>query len=628
MCGIAGMMTSGNPARASKIVESIVQSQRHRGPDAQGVETYGRPNHSVILGHDRLSIIDLSAAANQPMHDAAGRIHLVFNGEIYNYIELREDLKAQGITFRTQSDTEALIEAYKLWGPNCFRALNGMFAFALYDEGSGVLYLVRDRFGVKPLYYYQEGKEVVFASEPGEIAALYGLGPNFHFLARGLRRSVFENGSDESQYDGITCLPQGCYVEISCPANGNPQVVRRQWYDLRAEVLRTQEELSALSNGEIIGRINDLLDSSVQLRLRADVPIALSLSGGLDSNIICSALCKSYRAPEAFSYGSPFNEKSEGPIVQRTSERLGVKVHWIDPPEEEILDAYLRTLRAQDEPFVSGAQVAHYLICERAHQEGYKVLLGGQGADEAFMGYRKYFPFCAITSARDRKFVRAASFAMQTAAVAWSERRQTAAFWRQRKTFSAEDCTSRIELPPPSDADSNRLKSNQKSWERQMEDVTRFSLPTLLRYEDRNSMAHSLEGRLPFMDYRLVEIGLALPDELKLRRGFGKWALREATKGLIPDEIRTTRSKVGFATSQPTWIRHGLGAKLREQLMEHWTEVRSYCREGIQPEESFSDNALIGDRSAMPEILTLIWLGFKHEKESRSPVPERLIASG
>jgi asparagine synthase (glutamine-hydrolysing) len=627
MCGISGMFTTGDPARASRIVEAIVRRQRHRGPDAQAVKTYRAKAFSVVLGHNRLSIIDLSESANQPMQDASGRYHLVFNGEFYNYLEVREELRAHGIQFRTQSDTEVLIEAFKLWGTDSFGRMNGMFAFALLDEKAERLYLVRDRFGVKPLYYYSEGKDLAFASEPGEIATQYGLGANFEFIARGLRRSVFENGSEESQYAGITSLPAGCFIEVSAK-NGIPQAKSGQWYDLRHEVERTKEELRTLSNREIIDRLNDLIDSSVELRLRADVPIALSLSGGLDSNIICASLCKSGRGLEAFSYGKPDDEKSEGPIVKRTGERLGVKVHWIDPTEADVLDAYLRTLKYQDEPFVNGAQVAQFLICERAHQHGFKVLLGGQGADEAFMGYRKYFPFAAVVNAREKHFVRAASFAIQTAAVAWSERRQTAAFWRQRKTFSMEDCTSRLELPPPSLADSNRLKSGQKTWERQLEDVTRFSLPTLLRYEDRNSMAHSLEGRLPFMDYRIVELGLALPDELKMRKAFGKWALREATKGLIPDEIRATRSKVGFATSQPTWIRNGLGAKLRTQLEEFWPEVRGYCREGLNPEESFSDNALVGDRSAVPEILALIWLGFRHELQRESPLPERLAASG
>src|SRR5579862_6274839 len=282
MCGISGMITTGDPARASRIVEAIVHRQKHRGPDATAVKTYRAKAFSVVLGHNRLSIIDLSESANQPMQDATGRYHLVFNGEFYNYLEVRDELRAHGIEFRTQSDTEVLIEAFKLWGTGSFSKMNGMFAFALYDENAERVYLVRDRFGVKPLYYYAEGKDLAFASEPGEIATQYGLGANLAFLARGLRRSVFENGSVESQYAGVVSLPSGCYIEVDA-RNGVPQVTSGQWYDLKREVERTREELRSLSNREIIDRLNDLIDSSVELRLRADVPIALSLSGGLDS---------------------------------------------------------------------------------------------------------------------------------------------------------------------------------------------------------------------------------------------------------------------------------------------------------------------------------------------------------
>lgn len=602
MCGIAGWISGGPRPEAERLVRAIVEDQFRRGPDRQVVESVSPSEPQVILGHDRLSIIDLSSEADQPFWSTDGRLGIVFNGEAYNYVELRQELRLRGVEFRTQSDTEVILEAYRAWGAEAWSRLNGMFAFAVYDRDLRRLWLVRDRFGVKPLFVCRTADGVAFASSGRVIARQFGLQPNLEYLARGIASWNFDDADGATPYAGIEQLAPGSYLAIDASRDGL-QVREGKWYDLAARVAPMRGELRACSPAEAAHRVRQTLASSVELRLRADVPVAVALSGGLDSATVAGLLARDHPEVKAFTFGSPDDSATEGPLAGRIARQAGIDIRYVMRGAREVADAYLDTLEAQDAPFVSGAQAAHLLICRAVNEEGYRVLLGGQGGDEAFMGYRKYFLFAIHEGRRARRFGDVVRYGGQLASVLLRESGQWATYWKHRKRFQSSNG------PAPrvfGEARRDLALGGLPAWQRQMLDITHLSLPTLLRYEDRNSMACSIESRLPFLDYRVVELGLSLPEALKLQRGYGKWVVREAMAGIVPDEVRWARYKIGFATGQDAWLAAGLGDQLRRALAEHRREVAQ-----VVPvdENAYSDERLRGDVHAVPELLALIWLG-------------------
>lgn len=610
MCGISGAISIGPRPGLETLVRQIAESQTARGPDALVVSRLELNEARGALGHNRLSIIDLSAEANQPMATADGALSVVFNGEIYNYIELREELRAMGAQFRTASDTEVLLEAYRAWGDGAFERLYGMFAIALVDYRTGRIVLVRDRFGVKPLYYWTDGKTLAFASTTRVIAKWAGLAPDLDYVSRGLRFKYYEDDTATSPHVGLHALEAGRRLQVTPSANGL-QLEFHRYYDLTARVREEQARQAGMGRPALEARLLELLDSACRLRLRADVPVGVSLSGGVDSTTVAAITSRMHENLLGYSFAHPDAPDSEGPLVEDLVRHAPVTPRWVWPNDPQEIDTlFWNTLKAQQAPFPHASMMAQFAVFQAARADGVKVLLGGQAGDEAFMGYRKFYLFYAQSIARRRRIGELPHLAMAMAPFALAVARRAATFWSERGRYSesGRGLSSRLRLPPPKAGSGQGMQRADTPIDRQILDITRYSLPSLLRYEDRNSLGNSVESRLPFVDHRVIEFGLALPERLKLANGFGKWILRSAIKDMVPDSIRLNRDKRGFDVNQGRWIDNGLGRTLRDALTARAHGIADYLPAGGSVEDMFSDAVLKTDQQAFKEAVSLIWL--------------------
>jgi asparagine synthase (glutamine-hydrolysing) len=609
MCGIAGAIAefSSGPS-AEQRVWRIVDSQKDRGPDAQAVESIASGVNVVVLGHSRLSIIDLSVDANQPMWDQSGRFCLVYNGEIYNYLELRSELLACGHSFRTTSDSEVLIESYKRWGRAAVTRFNGMFAFALLDTQNRQLLLGRDRFGVKPLYYVSRRREFVFASTPSAMATDFDCGPDVSYLARGVQHQLFEDDSDGTQYEGIHAVRPGELMAVSWDEVGELETRRQQYYDFETEVLNRREQIVGARESDLVDEMFGRLSRAVTLRLRADVPVGISLSGGLDSSSVAALVAEQHQRVHGFTFGSPDVRRSEGESVRRVAADTDVQMHFVWPDPEAFIQRYFHAIDSQDAPFTGLSVVAQDLLFQEARRAGVVVLLGGQGADELLMGYRKFYIFVLKEYLAKRRFGLALEHLAWFGVALLAEAPQAPLYLRHIPRYLRRHGLESCLNLPRSEGVAAGFTQSESAWRRQVADVLRCSLPTMLRYEDRNSMGNSVESRLPFLDYRFAEAACALPEALKIRRGHGKWALRAAMQGRVPDRVRLARRKNGFDPLEEYWIRNGLGAALREALRARWPKVRRWVPADSSVEALFSDDRLVGRVQTGVEATTLLWL--------------------
>jgi asparagine synthase (glutamine-hydrolysing) len=570
MCGIAGFL--GLPvAGAAGPTSAPLQSLAHRGPDDSGWKTHrldGRHDadtgacHSLLL-HRRLSILDLSAAGHQPMVSADGVCTIVFNGEIYNYRELRDELERDGCTFRTQTDTEVLLQAYVRWREGCLRRLVGMFAFAVLDERRRTLFLARDCFGIKPLYYVQTPAAFAFASE---IKALLDWLPlkrtvNPDRLYAYLRFGQTDHGA-ETMWREIRQVPAAHYLEVSLDRqyDGEP---KRYWDLPAAEVLD-------LSFEEAAHKVRDLFLRNIHLHLRSDVPVGAALSGGIDSSAIVAGMraVAPHAEIHAFSYIADDPALSEERWVDLVGAHAGAIVHKIRARPDDLIADLDHLIYTQDEPFGSTSIYAQYRVFRLAQEHGIKVMLDGQGADELLAGYRMYVPARLSSLVRQGRWLEAGRFAHRASQLPGMAGRlrlwlqvgrhlapAPAARWLQRwlsPRWLNGDWFRRQGVaffPANLPIERDMLRSALRQA------VGTTSLPMLLRYEDRNSMAASIESRVPFLTPELADFVLRLPEEYLLGKdGTSKNVFRQAMRGLVPDAILDRRDKIGFATPEQSWL--------------------------------------------------------------------------
>ena len=610
MCGISGAIVTANSRTPPPQLAAIVASQHHRGPDSQGfVRRALADGRSLWLAHNRLSILDLSDEANQPMVSADGRFAMVFNGAIYNYVELRRELEGLGRAFRTSSDTEVLLQAFAEWGRDAFARLLGMFTVAIHDAHSGTLTLARDRFGVKPLYYRLHQDEFWFASTPGAIAQQADLPVDLEYVGRGIRFKYYEDETGIAPFHGLEALPAGHWLTLD---GGQTEPHLGRYYDLDTHWRAEAARLAAVSEGDAQSELSMLLDDAVRIRLRADVPIGLSLSGGVDSTSI-AALCARLGTPLAgYSFGDPHDEGSESPLVKMLARELGADVRFVPPARGgDAVRLFWQTMRAQGAPVPHTSQMAQYAVFAAARADGVKVMLGGQGGDEAFMGYRKYFLFQLRHLIARRDWRGAPAMFGNIAEILPAIAGKAGLFWRERGRYRADagaGLDSGLTLPPLDHSPSPGAGLGGDPAVRQALDVTRYSLPSLLRYEDRNSMGNSIESRLPFLDHRVVAFGIGLPTRLKLSRGMGKYLLRQTMRGKVPDAILFNRDKRGFDTHHAAWIAEGIGASIRSAMHQHAQSVAAFLPDGARIDDYFSDARLGGEPARFAEATSLLWL--------------------
>ena len=573
MCGIAGIIAR-RPVNPSAVQEMIDRTA-HRGPDGEGLWTSG--DGRVVLGHRRLAIIDPTPAGAQPMTDRAGELSLTFNGEIYNYVELAHRLRAEGYAFRSNSDTEVLLAAYEVWGEAGLDELNGMFAFALYDGRTGRVLCARDRFGEKPFLYVETPEFFAFASEYKALFALaeVSIDVDQTRLLRFLHQP--RQGLDDERdtvFGGIKQLLPG--ERLWLQADSRAVDVAPYW------TLQRDADLAQLSRDDAVERFKDLLTDSVAIRMRSDVPVGSCLSGGLDSS---SIVCLNRRHVGAsadyhvFTGRFPGTASDEWTHAEAVIKANGVTSHVIEPTADAFLDALPDFMWFNELPVGSSSQFAQWCVFGLAKEAGVTVLLDGQGADELLGGYEQYFAdYLAALAAQGKPTAEEETAIRRRYPLALPNNRQA---WASRLPLGVRRALANA-LGRGSDflfgltpdmaaavADGNvsapRAQGSPLSAALE-EDAFRAHLPTLLRYGDRNSMAHSREVRLPFCDHRLAELALSLPPEYLMGDAQTKRLLRDAMAGVLPETIRTRWNKQGFLPPQADWFRNGLRAWAAETI--------------------------------------------------------------
>jgi len=573
MCGIAGIVALDGFLPQQLV--AMTQLVHYRGPSGFGFAFTGQGSRAALevvhnadkrpvqerpvigLGSRRLAILDVSELGNQPMQMGDGDLCITFNGEIYNFKEIRFELEALGHRFKTGTDTEVILHAYQQWGEECVQHFNGMWSFAIWDRPRQQLFCSRDRFGVKPFYYAlhrgrfyfaSEIKQILLASEMERVANPEAV---YNFLEFGLL-----DYSEQTFFTGVFQLPGAHSLSLKLHDPLAPEI--RRYWDLQAQATEKSEE-SAL-----VEHFRALFEDSVRLRLRSDVPLGFSLSGGVDSSaIVCQA---SKVAPEsAFqTFSACFDEQEldERGYISAVVSALAAKSHWTFPGASSFWTTIERILFHQDEPLGSTGVFAQWNVMQEARRNGVPVILGGQGCDESFCGYLKYRYFYLWHMARrgDPRFVRESLLGLRNSPrVFWAWADVSRYFPSNfRKPFSVVEKLCPEEFRKAPRKVSLILGAGESLGDRQKADLTRTSLPMLLHAEDRNSMAHSVESRLPFLDYRLVQLGIACPASLKIRDGWSKWIVRNALKGVLPEKIRLRKSKLGFNTPESHWVRYGL----------------------------------------------------------------------
>lgn len=605
MCGIAAVI--GRPEKISpREIAAMTSLVAHRGPDGEGFAALGNSDFEpevfassaemadqqprdirVALGHRRLSIVDLSRRGHQPMASADRRVWVSYNGEIYNHVELRRELEALGHKFTSSSDTEVLIAAYQQWGEAAFPRFNGMFAFVLVDRSEQIVWAVRDRFGIKPLYWWMSPLGfLAFASEIKQFTCLSGWKARLNgsrardFLIAG----AYEH-TNETLFRDVMQLRGGEAMRVSLDDPTIRRIVR--WYELKPKscVMDAHESES---------RFRELLTDSVRLRLRADVSVGSCLSGGLDSSsIVClaSEIRKANgdaNSQLAFSALSDSPKYDERRFAQAVAERANVDLHTVTPKPDRSLDEIDGFVWSLDEPFGSTSIFAQSEVFALAAMCGIKVMLDGQGADEALGGYpvfrgtvlgelvRKWDPVGLL---RELRLAPAGALKLIAGALAPSQ------FIEAMRSHTADQASSwfdhdRIGARPkqPFAAGDTFARSSFEALSR--DQLLFSSLPALLHWEDRNSMSHSIEARVPFLDYRLVEFIISLPTNLKYRDGIGKRILREAMVGCVPQVVLNRTDKLGFQLAEDEWIKAQPGA-MRGMLESSIVASDGIVRPGI-----------------------------------------------
>ena len=618
MCGLSAIFSVDTRIDPSELV-NMTRSVLHRGPDDGGFIFIGRSlscqpvfirdksgrqavstllnslndnlQIRVALGHRRLSIVDLGIGGLQPMSAQDGRYWVTYNGEIYNHIELREELMQLGHSFRSTSDTEVLLTAYVEWGTECLTRLNGMFAFVIFDRKTNRVFAARDRFGVKPLYYWVSNNGCLhFASEIKQFTDLSSWKPRlngsraYDFLAWGL-----SDHTRETAFKGVFQVLPGHQITFNLdngncfPHDDSRWVAERKWYQLSTSRVNASLE-------ETAEEVHTRLTKSISLRLRSDVMMGANLSGGLDSStIVCliDELGKKYdNSPQmqclnAFSGYPEFDERQ---YAEQVLNQIDAKPLFVKTQFAELQQDIERLVWHQDEPFASSSIYAEWCIYRQAAQSGVKVMLGGQGADEQLAGYPEHVGHYYRHWLKNKSFATLLNdvfVSHQQRGLPWAAimirlgdalmpqalrqplRRIRGAVNQQPPWLNHK----LLNLKPydPFDAIGYRQSSVRDASRIQLQST---NLPMQLRWEDRDSMAHSVESRAPFLDVDLVEFLHGLPDEFRYARGESKRVLRHAVRGIVPNSVIDRRDKMGFVTPEAIWVR-SQGKKFFQNAIEN-----------------------------------------------------------
>ncbi|MDB5206630.1 MAG: asnB [Flavisolibacter sp.] len=572
MCGIAGIVSKSEVATFLPRLKKATGILSHRGPEEEIF--WSNEEGTVAFGHRRLCIIDLSKKAAQPMH-YADRYTIVYNGEIYNYREVKKELQNKGHQFKSQSDTEVILAAYAEWSTACLQKFEGAFSFAIWDQKEQTIFAARDRFGEKPFFFFFDDEQLVFASE---IKAMWEMDVKkevnqsmlYNFLTIGYTTNPSDAG--ETFYNNIHKLPAAHYLTYSLQKN--TLHIERYW-QVYADVNTT------ISESDAIEKFDELFADSISKRLRSDVAIGTSLSGGLDSSSIvafCAGETAAQYTHKCFTASFTGFEKDETAYASAVAKKFGLQHHITTIAESEVAHLMDKVAACQDEPFSSASVLAQYKVFELAKAEGVTVLLDGQGADEVLGGYHKYYKWLWQDLYRTRSLGKSGEV-------------KAAHALGVKESFGIKNKLAAL-LPEFSASILQTQKSKQafnhpylnKDFAFSNKRNLYYALPTshdlngalyyntfvngleeLLRLADRNSMAHSVEVRLPFLQHEMVEFLFTLPPYFKIRQGWTKWLLRKAVDDKLPKEIVWRKDKVGYEPPQKEWMK---SKAVQEKIME------------------------------------------------------------
>lgn len=553
MCGISGIIRKTNGADLRTEIETITDLIKHRGPDGFGYY-FG---NNFAFGHRRLAIIDLSENGHQPMRYADGKYVITYNGEVYNYVEIRNELEMLGYVFQSHSDTEIILAAYQQWGEKCVSRFNGMWAFAIHDVERNIIFCSRDRFGVKPFYYTDSDTGFSFGSE---IKQLLGFLPEsranrevlLNFLVTG-----FTDRISDTFFAGVHQLPGGHNLTYDLGSNKYSVASYYQIkLDPNAQVASLEEAEAAFSKAFADG---------IALRLRSDVKVGTCLSGGLDSSSIATLAAQMYgeKTGEQFSAITAVSTQSsndESEFAKIVAEHGRMRWIQIKPTYHEFAANLERVVITQEEPFGSPSIIMQYFVMKAARDNGIPVLLDGQGGDETLLGYPIYHASNIVSAYR-----REGWFAALNALHDSGNKSAHGVLTILKYLVGSVSATARYQLykrrhryvkslPPLPRGLIDFARATLNIQQLQNLEITQTNLPVLLRYEDKNSMAHSVETRLPFLDYRTLELALSLPSKVKIRDGWTKWILRKIMTEKMPDSIVWRKNKFGFEAPEEQWL--------------------------------------------------------------------------
>ena len=591
MCGIFGIL--GRNARVpADGLERATQSLAHRGPDDSGTVILSdsvREDVEIGLGNRRLAILDLSPQGHQPMNDPATGNWIVFNGEVYNFREVRDKLEQAGLCFRSNSDTEVILKAYGLWGEKCLHEFRGMFAFAIWDAERHRLFVARDPMGIKPLYFYHSNHYFIFSSEVRTLLGT-GLVPRVIDCAGLLNYLTFGSLYDPNTLvEGVEALPPGCYMTWE-----DGQVKQEQYWDLvgpnPGEGCDHAGDAGPEKRGELESQIAEMLDESVRMQLVSDVPVGVFLSGGIDSSSLVGILSRNGARPSTFSIVFREEDYSEAEFSRAVAQHFHTNHHEIMVSQSDFFAAIAPAVHAMDLPTIDGINT--YFVSEQTRAAGVKVVLSGLGGDEMFAGYSSF-----RTVPRMERFARAwdripgtvrnpLANAFAALAPANDQNRKLTEFARNASLFDPYFISRMLFTPEQQSELLLEMKTNSAAFQRSekpltdslsraqsLDPVNRVSylesrcymLNTLLRDSDFMSMAHGLEVRLPLIDHRLARGVLALPGSWKLDSGTSKPLLVKALNGQLPEKI-VQRRKQGFTLPFEHWLRDAFRPVVEESL--------------------------------------------------------------
>jgi asparagine synthase (glutamine-hydrolysing) len=561
MCGIAGIVSKNSALVSRQRMEKATTVLAHRGPESEGY--FVNPQQTVAFGHRRLCILDLSSRAAQPMC-YLNRYHIIHNGELYNHVELREEIKNKGYRFHSASDTEVIVAAFVAFGKNCLQRFDGAFAFAIWDETEQELFAARDRFGEKPFFFFYDGSQLAFASE---MKALWSMGIEkevnkamlYNFLSIDYTGNPANPG--ETFFENIQKLPAASFLSYLVLKQ---ELAIEKYWQVHPEVNTN------ISEADAIEQFKDLFVQSIHKRLRSDVAIGTSLSGGLDSSAVvafCDKQISKNYSHKCFTASFPGFEKDELLYAQQVAKQFGLEHHIVEIQENDLVAIMQKLMAHQEEPIASASALAQYKVFELAKQSGVSVLLDGQGADEVLAGYRKYYKWYWLELYRQKRLnksdeVKAAQALGVKESFGWQNK--IAALFPDLATSLVQTRKAKQSFRHP---DLNRDFAFAHKRELYYSTPAHFDLNSalyfntfvngleeLLRLADRNSMAHSVEVRLPFLSHHLVEFLFTLPPHFKIHQGWTKWMLRKSVDDVLPKEITWRKDKVGFEPPQKKWM--------------------------------------------------------------------------